>query len=394
MLRVEKKFWNWFLKNPALLVLLGGTLAGILIRYWTVGFHSEDMDIFLRWYRDIGEKGGWRALSTQTGNYGVLFQTLMVIAYYLPLSPVVAMKAVLLPFDFVLAAAAGLIVKKISGSGLKGAVGYAAALNFPIVLLNGALWGQCESLITGFGLLAYWLILEKKPVLAFISLGIAFSVKLQGIFFLPFFLFLYADRKEYSLLHFLLIPATIVVTSLPGILQGRDIIDLFRTLINQGGQYERISYNYPSFWGLMFPNMKEGYYEDLKGMLIVLTLLVLAVGMLLLLKRKKPLTDLDHLKILALILYVCPLLLPNMHERYDYPAILACLAVGCLEVGTLPFLMVFLQINLTTYGDFLFGNNPNWVMLSVANIVCFSLYVWNLCRGIRKREALAGPDGN
>jgi hypothetical protein len=63
-------------------------------------------------------------------------------------------------------------------------------------------------------------------------------------------------------------------------------------------------------------------------------------------------------------------------------------------VGTLPFLMVFLQINLTTYGDFLFGNNPNWVMLSVANIVCFSLYVWNLCRGIRKREALAGPDGN
>ena len=388
MLRAEKKFWNWFLKNPALLILLGGTLGGLLIRYWTIGFHSEDMDIFLRWYRNIAENGGYRALSEQTGNYGVLFQTLLVIAYYLPLSPVVAIKAVLLPFDFVQAIAVGLIVKKISGSKLSGAIGYAVALNFPIVLLNGALWGQCESLITGFGLLAFYLVLERKPVWAFISLGVAFSVKLQGIFFLPFFLFYYVYKKEYSLLHFLLIPVTIVVTSLPGIVQGRGIVDLFRTLINQGGQYERISYNYPSFWGLMFPNMKEGFYEDLKGMLIVLTLLVLAVGMLLLLKQRKPLTDIDLVKIMALILYVCPLMLPNMHERYDYTAILACLVVACLEWKTIPFLLIFMQVNLRTYGDFLFGNNPNWVVLSVANIVCFTLYAWNLVSGIRKREVL------
>ena len=388
MLRAEKKFWNWFLKNPALLILLGGTLGGLLIRYWTIGFHSEDMDIFLRWYRNIAENGGYRALSEQTGNYGVLFQTLLVIAYYLPLSPVVAIKAVLLPFDFVQAIAVGLIVKKISGSKLSGAIGYAVALNFPIVLLNGALWGQCESLITGFGLLAFYLVLERKPVWAFISLGVAFSVKLQGIFFLPFFLFYYVHKKEYSLLHFLLIPVTIVVTSLPGIVQGRSIVDLFRTLINQGGQYERISYNYPSFWGLMFPNMKEGFYEDLKGMLIVLTLLVLAVGMLLLLKQRKPLTDIDLVKIMALILYVCPLMLPNMHERYDYTAILACLVVACLEWKTIPFLLIFMQVNLRTYGDFLFGNNPNWVVLSVANIVCFTLYAWNLVSGIRKREVL------
>ena len=388
MLRAEKKFWNWFLKNPALLILLGGTLGGLLIRYWTIGFHSEDMDIFLRWYRNIAENGGYRALSEQTGNYGVLFQTLLVIAYYLPLSPVVAIKAVLLPFDFVQAIAVGLIVKKISGSKLSGAIGYAVALNFPIVLLNGALWGQCESLITGFGLLAFYLVLERKPVWAFISLGVAFSVKLQGIFFLPFFLFYYVYKKEYSLLHFLLIPVTIVVTSLPGIVQGRDIVDLFRTLINQGGQYERISYNYPSFWGLMFPNMKEGFYEDLKGMLIVLTLLVLAVGMLLLLKQRKPLTDTDMVKIMALILYVCPLMLPNMHERYDYTAILACLVVACLEWKTIPFLLIFMQVNLRTYGDFLFGNNPNWVVLSVANIICFTLYAWNLVSGIRKREVL------
>ncbi len=388
MLRAEKKFWNWFLKNPALLILLGGTLGGLLIRYWTIGFHSEDMDIFLRWYRNIAENGGYRALSEQTGNYGVLFQTLLVIAYYLPLSPVVAIKAVLLPFDFVQAIAVGLIVKKISGSKLSGAIGYAVALNFPIVLLNGALWGQCESLITGFGLLAFYLVLERKPVWAFISLGVAFSVKLQGIFFLPFFLFYYVYKKKYSLLHFLLIPVTIVVTSLPGIVQGRSIVDLFRTLINQGGQYERISYNYPSFWGLMFPNMKEGFYEDLKGMLIVLTLLVLAVGMLLLLKQRKPLTDTDMVKIMALILYVCPLMLPNMHERYDYTAILACLVVACLEWKTIPFLLIFMQVNLRTYGDFLFGNNPNWVVLSVANIVCFTLYAWNLVSGIRKREVL------
>ena len=91
---------------------------------------------------------------------------------------------------------------------------------------------------------------------------------------------------------------------------------------------------------------------------------------------------------MALILYVCPLMLPNMHERYDYTAILACLVVACLEWKTIPFLLIFMQVNLRTYGDFLFGNNPNWVVLSVANIVCFTLYAWNLVSGIRKREVL------
>ena len=132
--------------------------------------------------------------------------------------------------------------------------------------------------------------------------------------------------------------------------------------------------------------MKEGFYEDLKGMLVALTLMTMAVCMLILIRQKKPLTDTDMLKIMALTLYFCPLMLPNMHERYDYTAIMACLAVACLDWRTIPYLLIFMQVNLRTYGDFLFGNNPNWVFLSVANISSFALYFRNCAKGIRNGE--------
>ena len=147
-------------------------------------------------------------------------------------------------------------------------------------------------------------------------------------------------KKNYSLLHFLLIPAVILVSALPCILAGRSPLEAFRLLFSQSGQYEMLSCNYPSFWGLMFPNYEKAFYGELQGWAIVSTLMVLAVGMVLLLRLKKPLTETDLMKVLALTLYVCPLMLPNMHERYDYTAILACLLVACLDRKTLPLLLV------------------------------------------------------
>ena len=391
MLRVEKKFWNWFLKNPALLIVAAGTVLSLLVRYWAKEFQSEDMEIFFRWLGKVQENGGIHSLGVKIGDYGMLFHFMLVIASWLPLPPVIAIKAVLLPFDFIQAIAIALIVKHITGNKLISAIAYAAALLFPVTVMNSAYWGQCASFFTGFGLLCVYFLLKEKPVPAFLFMGLAFTIKLQAIFFFPFLLFYYVYKKNYSLLHFLLIPAVILVSALPCILAGRSPLEAFRLLFSQSGQYEMLSCNYPSFWGLMFPNYEKAFYGELQGWAIVSTLMVLAVGMVLLLRLKKPLTETDLMKVLALTLYVCPLMLPNMHERYDYTAILACLLVACLDRKTLPLLLVFMLINMRTYGDFLFGFHlgytVNWVALSIANIACFTLYAWNFVTDIRRREA-------
>ena len=390
MLRVERKIWNWILKNPIILLVIAGTILSLLLRYWAREFKSGDMDIIVKWHREMAKNGGFKALSQQTGDYGIFFQFFLALSCYLPFSPLINSKLVLLPFDYIQAIAIGLIVKEITKSGFKGALAYVIAILFPVVLLNSAFWGQCESMISGFGLLAFYFLLKKKPILAFIALGLAFAFKLQAVFFIPFFLFYYVYKKEFSFLHLLLIPATFLVTALPGILMGRGVKEAFDIVLNQKDQYLRLSYNYPSFWGLMFPNMAEGFYDELDSMMIYLTLTTLAVGMILLFRLKKPLSDADLVKVMALMLYVSPLMLPNMHERYDYMAIMACLIIAFLDARTIPFLLIFLQINLRTYGDYLFGEyvhyEVNWVALSVANIACFTAYVWNCASGIRKRE--------
>ena len=61
----------------------------------------------------------------------------------------------------------------------------------PVVLFNSSMWAQCDSIYTFFALLAVYLLYKEKNIPAFVFLGIALSFKLQAIFVLPFFLFIY-----------------------------------------------------------------------------------------------------------------------------------------------------------------------------------------------------------
>lgn len=70
----------------------------------------------------------------------------------------------------------------------------AVFLFHPVVLYDGAWWGQVDSLGVVFALFSLIFVFKKKPILASILLTTGFMLKLQVIVFLPLF-FLYLGRN-------------------------------------------------------------------------------------------------------------------------------------------------------------------------------------------------------
>src|SRR6202000_3576182 len=74
-------------------------------------------------------------------------------------------------------------------------VASAVMLFLPTVVMNSSLWGQADAVYSAFGVGGVYFLLRRRPWLACLFFGIAFSVKLQGLFVLPGLLVLSLRRR-------------------------------------------------------------------------------------------------------------------------------------------------------------------------------------------------------
>lgn len=363
------------IKNAWILVIVAGTLISVFLRFRMNDFLSKDMTTFLlNWYQQVRDEGQLLALNHQVGNYSIAYQTLIALLTYLPIPALTAIKLSSSLGDVLLAISTALIVQHIRKDRLISAIAYSVTLNFPVVLLNSAMWGQCDSIFSAFCLLTLLFLLKKKPIPAFIAYGLACAFKLQAAFFLPFLLFEYVYRKEYSVFCFLLVPLTMIMVSLGGLLQGRSLMDLYKVYWDQTDTFRVMSVNYPSIWGFMVQNLRYGNFAHLKFLAICTAVIILGIHMLLLFRREKQLTDRELVYVAFLMVYCFVLFLPSMHERYDYLALAGMIVIAFLDKKTIPFLLILMCLDLNTYGAFLFGTEANWMILSAVNVLCFALY--------------------
>ena len=111
-------------------------------------------------------------------------------------------KIVSIVFDFVLAVTIGLFVcsfaypkerksleQKLISYGF--VIPYGAVLFTPTVFINSGIWGQCDVIYSTFVILALYKLYHKKYLPAFILLGVGFAFKLQAVFVLPLFLYVF-----------------------------------------------------------------------------------------------------------------------------------------------------------------------------------------------------------
>lgn len=376
MFSFEKKFLVFIEKHLDICIMAAAFLFGAYMRITMRYFVSEDSYYdYLRWYDEIKSMGGLKALGTQVGDYNVLFQTIVALFSYTPIIPLYAYKLFSTLFDFLLALLIAYIVKKGSFSSDFKLAAFAFSLVWlsPVVALNSAMWGQCDSIYTFFVILAVYLLYKEKHIASMAVLGIAFSFKLQTVFILPFFLFIYFYKKKFSVLHFAIVPAVMWVTTLPAIISGRGFLTGFKLFFEQTEEYKCIMMDYPSFWLCMAFNYQQKYYEYIRPIAMVITVAVLAGWMIFAIKNKINMNATNFIGFALILTYSAVFFLPAMHERYGYIyEILAILYMFKNKKSIIPCFLLTLT-SIATYSIYLFVAP---IELSHLGIMNLCLYIW------------------
>ena len=380
MFKIEKKLVIWIEEHVSLLFFAAITLLGFYIRYIGRTVTSPDMrDFLLPWYYGMKEAGGLSALSVQMGDYNVLYQTLIALMTYLPLNPQTMYKGLACIFDYLLAFAAASVVceslKKPKFGGYFNAV-YTAVLFLPTVVINSAYWGQCDSMYTFLMLMALWLLYRGRYKTSFFMLGLAFALKLQTIFVLPFIIAYYLAKKSFSILNFGITLLTFWLSGIPAYVAGRDLLTPFTIYRMQTGTYSKMWLNSRSFWILFGDD-----YNAYRGLAICLALCLCGLGCyLIMLKKKKTDTPVRFIATAAWFLWVCIFFLPAMHERYAYALDVILIITAFLDKKYVKFAALSAVMSFISYGPFLTqygGVNMQHALIETFMFIWFSAVLLN-----------------
>lgn len=316
-----------------------------LARVSMLDYVSSDYQSFLVGWLDVFRTGGFKTLGENVGDYNLIYQYVLLLISKAPLKDLYLVKLFTVLFDYGLALT------------MMQATGYFASekakvpvllivMALPTVLINGACWGQCDTVYVCFIVLSLYLVKTKRPALSAAMLALAFAFKLQTIFFFPIVL-LGLIHGEYKPKHALVFAAAYLVTMIPALLAGRPFMDALSVYANQsmGQYYDRLTYNAPNLYTffpmMLFSNSQEYTWmryidgvskdsanpylrDDLMPMMqnaalyacVLLTLLVVLYW----LTHAKEVTPDMTLDLALFFAIFLPFVMPKIHERYFFLA--------------------------------------------------------------------------
>jgi Gpi18-like mannosyltransferase len=335
---------------------------------------------FRPWSEYLVLNGGFAGIPTLQSDYNVPYLYILALINYLPLSLLVKIKAVSFFFDFTTAIFIMLIIRhilKLDKHNLLPYLAYGVALFVPPVLLNSAVWGQCDIIYTCFITIAIYLFLNKKITWAFVSYGIALAFKLQALFVLPVLFLLYFKEKKFSALNFLLIPLVNFFIYIPAWILGKPLSEITSAYTTQVGEYLALVMNYSNFYSLL-PN--EYSYFSRTGIIILFGFLL--VFYIILFSDKVTLTNREYIVVAMITVMLCTYFLPAMHERYMFTVdLLAVIFLFiCPHRSYVPVLIWL--INANAYLPALYGFGPivNYKAMALVYLGLLCLMVYQLFR--------------
>ena len=371
MFKIEKKIIEFCEKHYMLLGFIVISVFALLIRLSLFKFQSGDYLMFLKdWFNYLKDNGGFWALKNYPGDYNAPYMTIMSLLTYIPINPLYSIKMVSVFFDFILSISSASLIKEIIPKNKKfyAFLTYCVVLFLPTVILNGALWGQCDVIYSSFVILSLLYLVKEKYVPSFVFLGIAFSFKLQFMFILPLYIVLYVVKKKYSILHFFLIPITDIVMCIPALIAGKPLKELLLVYFNQTNEYTSPVLNFSNLYNyLPLNNNKFG---------MILAVFICAMMLFYIIYKK---VKFDNIKIITLGLWfilIMTFVLPAMHERYAFAGEILLVLYFILTKENLPLLIFTFICTIVNYSSFLFGLNHNLsIQLAIINTVmlcCFT----------------------
>ena len=337
--------------NRTLLVMLLPAAAAMLVRSLMLEFMSGDYRTFLsRWVEFFRLNGGFAGIARDLGDYNVPYLYILAAISYSSVPDLYLIKLVSVLADVFLAWGGFRLVRTLRGD-RKGDLAPLAAfvllLFLPTVMLNGALWGQCDAVYGALVLHALAMVLKGKNKFSVALLAVAFSFKLQAIFLVPLWGVLWMARrvKFHELLVF---PLTYAVTIVPAMLLGKPLGSILSIYFHQMGEQPGLVLNAPSVFQLLPSGIKA--HEDFvssAGIVAAGALSLALLGMGLWLDRR---ADRAFFMAAAVVLAIgVPFLLPRMHERYFFLADVITLCWACANWRRAPAAVLAVGASLASY---------------------------------------------
>lgn len=304
--------------------------VALLLRVLLFDHATLDYQDFLsKWVEHFRQNGGFSAIKDPIGNYNVPYLYMLAALSYLPLPDLYGIKLFSVLFDVLLAWGGMRLAKAVSDNSVAPCACFCTLLLTPTVLLNGACWGQCDSV---WGALCLWALataLENRPILSVSLLALAFSFKLQAIFIIPLWCALWFARRI-KFRHLFAFPTIFFLTMLPALLAGKPLSDILGVYLDQAGSsiaWQTVNYNSPSVFALL-PyrfNIAEWVPKAAIGAAFLFMLFIL----LLLFLHRSRLGAKELVTAGAVFSLGIPFLLPYMHERYFFLGTVLLIVLAC-----------------------------------------------------------------
>jgi len=367
-------------------------IASLALRLSFFDFEGIDYRMYLsQWYDFFLQQGRWRGLGTitiETANYPPLYLYCISLSTLLPLPKLYAIKLFSVAGDYLAAWFIWRLAGKLApGNVLRRSLGVIIFLCLPTVVLNSAVWGQCDILYTAAFLASLFYLIERRPMAALVAFGVACSLKPQAIFWCPLlFGLILSGRVPWRLLW---VPGAVYAgAGLPAMLAGRSVIEVL-------GHWAMVK-NLPGLT-LHAPNWYQWVSVNESTALGVLGWILTGAavaGLVRWIKRgpRHGQREPEWLVTAALLsVLIPPFFLPGMHERYFFaadvlPVVYAvALTRGWLVVGLMQFASGF------AYCPFLFGKEPvPELFLPAATVLAIEWIILDLARARSRGPSVTG----
>jgi len=365
----------WYFSSALLLLSLG-------LRLMWFDYETLDYQNFLaHWAAFFRQNGGFSALRYEVGNYNIPYLYFLALFSYLPVPDLYLIKLLSVTFDVLLAWSAARLTGHFTKSVFRRLCCFFTVMLLPTVFLNGAVWGQCDSLYVMPLLLGLELALRKRPSLSVILAAVAFGFKLQAVFVLPIWLVLWMSGKIKGR-HLLLFPLTYLLLVLPAVLLGRPFWETLTLYFSQTGSIGYgLNYNSPSIFAI-FWHVRDTETAALIAILAAFLFLVNLLGVAWI--NRKRLSDQAILALALMLAIGIPFLLPHMHDRYFYAADLLAVVLGFSVPLLSPVILLAQFASLLGYHAYL---KMQYLLPmnygSAALIVAFALALIGFLQGLR-----------
>lgn len=375
---MEIKLKEWIEDNVITIAYVCVFALGFLLRCSFRKYISGDVELcLLPWYEIIKSNGGIKGLGVQVGNYNLLYQFFIALFTYLPVKPLYLYKIFSCIFDIGLAFLGVVFVRKIWNNGReKEFFAFSCIFLSPIVVFNSSLWAQCDSIYIFFCIATIFLLMEERYWLAMIMFGIAFSFKIQTIFILPFLVVFYIVNKKFSIKYFLGTIFSMIVLAVPGLVNGRSVLDIFFVYKGQVmDNPEFILFNYPGICNFfVHKDSPLEYIGYVKTFCIITAIVLLGVMAVWVIYNKIEMTKYNMTYLVFLLSYASVLCLPSMHERYGYLYEILAILIAVYDARTIVGCLALHLCSIITYSYYLFQIEYAVRVLTIFNCIVFISY--------------------